>query len=229
MISVGGPLPNDKEGAMKKVPASRYLVFFAIVSLGCLADLWSKDYMFSWLGMPLDKPPEESTHWIIDGVCGFQTSLNEGGLFGLAQGAVHWFAIFAGIAFIALLIWLFVFGAARSWLLTISLSCIGSGTLGNMYDRLGLPGLTWNYAIEGLHQIGDPVFAVRDFVRIVIMGWTWPNFNLADSLLVCGAILLGIHAFFCSEPKEIAEDTKETENRTEASDEAAEETETPRE
>ncbi|MGD9125902.1 MAG: signal peptidase II [Planctomycetia bacterium] len=213
---------------MKKVPASRYLVFFAIVMIGCVADLWSKSYMFSWLGMPLDKPPEESTYWIIDGVCGFQTSLNEGGLFGLAQGAVHWFAIFAGIAFVAILFWLFFLGAARSWLLTISLGCIGSGTLGNMYDRLGMPGLKWNYAIEGLHQIGDPVFAVRDFVRIVIMGWTWPNFNLADSLLVCGAILLGIHAFFYSTPPKNAEDTEEAGNETE-SGKASEETETPRE
>lgn len=181
---------------MKTVPASRYVLFFAIVSLGCLADLWSKSYLFSWLGMP-----GGPVHWLVDGVFGFQTSLNEGALFGLGQGAVGWFATFSVIAFLCILTWLFIFGAARSWTLTISLGCITSGTLGNLYDRLGIPDLSWNYEVEGLHQIGEPVYAVRDWVLVMIGNWPWPNFNIADALLVTGAILLGIHAFFTVEPE----------------------------
>jgi lipoprotein signal peptidase len=30
---------------------------------------------------------------------------------------------------------------------------------------------------------------------------TWPNFNIADSLLVCGAALLFCHAIFYREPQ----------------------------
>lgn len=191
---------------MKMVPASRYVVFFAIVLLGCLADLWTKSYMFSWLGMPGTRMPEEATYWIVDGVCGFQTSLNQGALFGLGQGAVHWFAAFSSIAFIGILVWLFILGAARSWLLTISLGCIGAGTLGNLYDRLGLHGLKWPETFEGLSQMGDPVYAVRDWVLVMFGNWTWPNFNIADSLLVGGAILLGIHAFFVAETEPKATD-----------------------
>jgi lipoprotein signal peptidase len=33
------------------------------------------------------------------------------------------------------------------------------------------------------------------------MELTWPNFNIADSLLVCGACLLMWHAFIWREPK----------------------------
>ena len=181
---------------MKKVPANRYVVFFAIMLLGCLIDLWSKSYLFSWLGMP-----GGPKYWIIDGVFGFETSLNEGALFGVGQGAVGWFAAFSVIAFLCILAWLFIFGAARSWVLTISLGCITAGTLGNLYDRLGLPGLKWNYAIQGLHEIGEPVYAVRDWILVMFGQWPWPNFNIADSLLVTGAILLGLHAFFTAEPE----------------------------
>ena len=35
-----------------------------------------------------------------------------------------------------------------------------------------------------------PVHAVRDFIQVMIGRWPWPTFNLADSLLVCGAGLL---------------------------------------
>ena len=73
-----------------------------------------------------------------------------------------------------------------------------AGILGNLYDRVGLPGLKWNVAND-LHKIGDPVFAVRDWILVKFGNWPWPNFNIADSLLVCGALLLAWHAFFQKE------------------------------
>ena len=39
--------------------------------------------MFARLGMP---GPDSRTWWLWDGVFGFQTSLNEGALFGMGQG-----------------------------------------------------------------------------------------------------------------------------------------------
>lgn len=189
---------------MKAVPVSRYLVFFLIVLLGFGADLWSKSYMFSWLGMP-----DGAKHWVIEGVFGFETSLNEGALFGFGQGAVGWFAVFSIVAFLGILVWLFIFGAARNWVLTISLSFISVGTLGNLYDRLGLHDLEWNYPVEGLHQVGEPVYAVRDWIMVMIGSWPWPNFNIADVMLVTGAILLGIHTLFVVELEEKEEKTEE--------------------
>ena len=46
-----------------------------------------------------------------------------------------------------------------------------------------------------MHTPGDPVYAVRDWIHVMIGTWPWPTFNIADSLLVCGAILLVWHAF----------------------------------
>jgi len=175
---------------MRAVPANRYLAFFSIASLGCLADLATKHWIFDKLG----SPPSGKISWIIDGVFGFQTSLNEGALFGMGQGWITLFIALSCVALVALLVWLFGLGAARDWLLTVALGCVSAGVLGNLYDRLGLPGLKWRYA-SPLHAVGEPVHAVRDWILVRFGQWDWPNFNIADSLLVCGAILLAWHAY----------------------------------
>ena len=173
---------------MKAVPPSRYAVFFSIAIVGCLGDLATKWWMFRRLGMPGQNP----TWWVWDDVFGFQTSLNEGALFGMGQG---WVVLFAGLSIVAavgIFLWLFRAGAARDLLLTVALGLITAGILGNLYDRLGIPGLRWNFANE-LHQVGDPVYAVRDWILVMIIKWPWPTFNIADSMLVCGAVLMVWH------------------------------------
>ena len=95
--------------------------------------------------------------------------------------------------------------AVDLWL-CIALSCVTAGIFGNLYDRLGLHGLTWPPDFQG-HAVGEPVYAVRDFILLQVGQHRWPNFNVADSLLVCGAIMLLIHAF-----KNPASTPKETES-----------------
>jgi signal peptidase II len=175
---------------MKAVPASRYVVFFAIAMAGCAVDLATKRWMFDWLHMP-----GGATHWVWPDVVGFQTSLNEGALFGMGQGMWLVFAALSFIAAVAILYWLFCAGAARDWLLTVALACITAGIFGNLYDRLGLPGLRWHMAYHG-HRPGDAVHAVRDWILVMIGSYPWPTFNVADSLLVCGGALLAWHAFW---------------------------------
>ena len=75
----------------------------------------------------------------------------------------------------------------------MALAMITGGILGNLYDRLGLPGLVWPPGTG--HPAGEPVFAVRDWLHFKVDGLVdWPIFNIADSLLVCGAALLVWHA-----------------------------------
>ena len=90
--------------------------------------------------------------------------------------------------------WLFLAGGARNTLLTAALGCVTAGIFGNLYDRLGCLGCAWNPA-DHIHQVGQPVHAVRDWILVMIGKWPWPTFNLADSLLVCGAALLVWQAY----------------------------------
>ena len=59
--------------------------------------------------------------------------------------------------------------------------------------------------------VGQPIHAVRDWILVMIGDYPWPNFNIADSCLVCGAILIGIYAVFAPNPnpKQIAEQIEE--------------------
>lgn len=177
--------------ATETVPAGRYGVFFLLAGGGFALDLVSKNWIFDRLGMPGERP----TKWLWEGLFGFQTNLNEGALFGMAQGWVVMFSVLSMVAVPGILYWLFVAGAARDRLFTVTMGLVTAGVLGNLYDRLGLPGLTWNFA-NALHNVGDPVYAVRDWILVMIGKWPWPTFNVADSLLVCGAILLVWHAFW---------------------------------
>lgn len=172
---------------MRAVPANRYVIFLLIGGLGCLADLVTKSWVFAALGA--DGRP----WWICEGYCGFQTSLNRGALFGLGQDMVWLFASLSIAAAVAIVYWLFIAGAARDRLLTIALGCVMGGILGNLYDRLGL----WSLPAAP----GKPVYAVRDWILFQYQGWVWPNFNLADSLLVCGAALLIWHAYRSEETR----------------------------
>jgi signal peptidase II len=65
------------------------------------------------------------------------------------------------------------------------------GIFGNLYDRLGIPQLPVVY--KG---------GVRDWILFTYGEYTWPNFNIADSLLVTGAIMLAIFSFFFTDPRE---------------------------
>jgi signal peptidase II len=179
------------------VPPSRYLVFLTIALVGFALDVWTKSWIFQRLSVPLVEGGHTSPPiWLIEGVFGFETNLNEGALFGFGQGKV---LVFAGLSFVAalgVLCWLFVGRAAHDLHLTIALGFVFSGILGNLYDRIGLHGLTWGVGVRG-HDAGDRVYAVRDWLHFKIdaIGFDWPIFNLADSCLVCGAILLIWHAF----------------------------------
>jgi signal peptidase II len=185
------------------VPFNRYPTFFALAIGICLADLAAKTWMFRLVR--LNGPPR----WLWDGVLGLQTTLNEGALFGMGQGLWPLFAALSLGAMIGIVIWLFPAGAAHDRLLTAALALVTGGILGNLYDRLGLPGLSWPPGFG--HPVGTPVHAVRDYILVMIGPWHWPNFNLADSSLVCGAALLVFHAFFSKPERETGEVDAETE------------------
>jgi signal peptidase II len=157
-------------------------LFLVLAVVGLTADLLTKQWIFDRLGMPGGR-----ILWVVEDWFGFQTSLNEGALFGIAQGKVAWLAALSFIALAAILYWLFLQGGSKDRVLLCTLACVGAGILGNLFDRLGLHGLT---------KGGDAVYAVRDWIVFRYGDFQWPNFNVADSLLVCGAIILSWRLFW---------------------------------
>ncbi len=137
---------------------------------------------------------EGAIWWAIPEYAGFQLSLNEGALFGMGQGLVWLFAAPSIAAAIAIPLWLFRYGAAADAWATFALGCITAGIFGNLYDRLGLHGETWFFDPT---RAGTTAYAVRDWI---LLQWSpqyrWPNFNIADSLLVAGAGIILVKAFF---------------------------------
>jgi len=181
-----------------KIPVGWHLLFCTLAAAGLIADLVTKHWAFAAPSLQ-----NGAVWWLWEGHVGFQQSLNEGGLFGFGQGHVQWIALFSLVALVGIPVWLFRFGAARDRWLVIILGCILGGVLGNLHDRLGWHGLQWEQLI--LSRSG-PVYAVRDWILWCWdfdQGQVWPNFNIADSLLVGGAMSLMLHAYLGKEREEL--------------------------
>ena len=101
-------------------------------------------------------------------------TFNTGAAFSFLNHANGWQGwLFSGIAIavsIALVIWQFKIDNQHNWL-KIALALVLGGTLGNLYDRI-----IYHYVI--------------DFFDFYFRQWHYPTFNLADSAICIGAIML---------------------------------------
>jgi signal peptidase II len=198
------------------------VIFLAIALLGFAADLASKEAVFDWLGVDAgfvdDADPQNLVRWrgdpnrnhlwwLWEGRLGIQTSLNTGALFGMGKGRWWLFATLSGVALIGISTWLFLYKAAHDRWINVALGGVTGGILGNLYDRLGI----WDSA--GLKS--DYHHAVRDWILFVWpesgmeMFNPWPNFNIADSLLVTGAIMLVVHALVWRDKPKPTEESRQ--------------------
>lgn len=169
------------------LPKNRLITFASLAVLGAVLDLWTKQYVFEWRGLP----GHSDVRWVINEHLGIQTAVNTGAVFGLGAGQGLLFALLSIVAGIGIVVWLFGFKAAHSLWLTTALGLVGGGIIGNLYDRLGI---WW--------QEGYPIewkSGVRDWILVRFEGVPffdpWPNFNVADSLLVVGAGMLLVQSF----------------------------------
>ena len=153
----------------------RVAAIAVIATVVCAADLVSKRWVFDWLGVP----PEHRVHWIVEDYFGFETSINTGALGGIGSGHTAALAVISILATVGILIWVFTGGAVADRVVTLAVGLILGGIWGNLYDRLGLWGIS----------------GVRDWILLKYGSFVWPNFNIADSMLVCGSALLILHAF----------------------------------
>jgi len=93
-----------------------------------------------------------------------------------AGGWQRWF--FAGLAFvisIVIAVWLARLKQHET-LLAVALSLVLGGAIGNLIDRLA-----YGYVI--------------DFLDVYYQTWHWPAFNIADSAITLGVILMLVESF----------------------------------
>jgi signal peptidase II len=170
-------------------------LFLVIVGGGTAVDLATKALVFERFHDP-QRPASQA--WWIDGVLGIQTSFNNGALFGMLQGFQWLFVVLSLAAFFGIVFWLFFKKGAESLLMLITMSLICAGILGNLYDRLG-------FGYREIYEVHQR-YAVRDWIHFRWEGISfldpWPNFNIADSMLVCGAITLFLMAFLTKNPSD---------------------------
>jgi signal peptidase II len=120
----------------------------------------------AWVGSALSgRAPLD----LIPGVLSLNYTTNSGGAFGLGRSA-PW--LFAGATIVVSLVIVAVSTRLASRPIAVALGLILGGALGNLTDRaMNGPGLSGH---------------VTDFIDLHV----WPVFNLADSAIVIGAILL---------------------------------------
>jgi signal peptidase II len=169
--------------------SSGWPFFAGVATLAAALDLVTKRAIFAALGMP----GSGDRIVFVPGIFVLETNLNEGALFGLGQGLSWLFATVSVVALAGILVMVSRPATRASGWIVTALALICGGIVGNLFDRLGLPGLRWEAPLE---RVGKPVYAVRDWIHVTVPGVIdWPIFNLADSWLVIGAGMLLVVSF----------------------------------
>ncbi len=121
--------------------------------------------------------PQEVFSWL-----NMTLAHNYGAAFSFLSDAGGWqrwfFIVLASGVSLVLLVWLLRL-PRKEWLTGLGLALILGGAIGNLVDRI---------------QLGYVV----DFVDVYYKNWHYPAFNVADSAITCGVVLLLVDVFLIS-------------------------------
>ncbi|TWI54324.1 signal peptidase II [Pseudomonas duriflava] len=117
---------------------------------------------------------------VIPGLFSWTLAYNTGAAFSFLADHSGWqrwlFAVIAVVVSVVLVVWLKRLGRDETWM-AVALALILGGAIGNLYDRIVLG-------------------HVVDFVLVHWQDrWFFPAFNLADSAITVGAIMLALDMF----------------------------------
>lgn len=163
----------------KPAPTRRHVVAFAVLALLAFGlDYWTKTLVLGLRGYDIHghvRPSGEIR--IIPGFLSYGHAYNEGVVWSFGPQAKYLWLALALLAIPAITLY-FLWLKPKHWVRTACLGMVLGGAAGNALDRL---------------LIG----AVRDFIKVYVVKAdgrqaVWPLFNLADSFIVIGAILLAI-------------------------------------
>ena len=142
-------------------------------------DQISKMYVSSVMSLHTSYP-------VIDGFFNITCVRNPGAAFGFLADAAPMFRslflIIVSAAAIVMILWFLAKNKSAGMLLTFALSLILGGAVGNLLDRI---------------RFGSVV----DFLDFYIASWHWPAFNVADSAISVGAVLLIVEMLRREKPR----------------------------
>lgn len=125
-------------------------------------------------------PVQDIAIW--DGVLHLHFAKNTGAAFSMLEGMQWLFSSIAIIACIGIIIYIFTRKHKMHWMALVSAGLIMAGAIGNLIDRIRL-----GYVI--------------DFVYVKIINFA--IFNVADSCITVGAVLLSVYILWIHEKYEL--------------------------
>ena len=150
------------------------LVVASVVVLDQLTKLWIRENVELFSSFP-----------VVPGFFNITHVRNPGGAFNfLAESSeafrLPFFFVMTGVAILALLYFLREIDESQKLLLFAIAGVLG-GAIGNFIDRVA---------------IGEVV----DFLDVYWGTYHWPSFNVADSFITVGVVVLLVHSLFSTEP-----------------------------
>jgi signal peptidase II len=172
-------LVNNAAGSEAVAPRWREsgLVWLILAALLLGLDQWTKIIAVAALEYAVPVPVVPGLNW--------KLVHNHGAAFSLLAGASGWqrwfFLTLALVISVVLTLWLRRLPRI-AWNLCLPLALIVSGAIGNAIDRV-----LYGYVI--------------DFVHVYWREWSWPVFNVADSAISVGAVMLVLYELGWLGPK----------------------------
>jgi signal peptidase II len=152
-----------------------FILWMAVSTIVVVLDQLTKWMIVKWVPL-YDKIP-------VNSFINITHQRNTGAAFSFladAAGWQRWFFIVLATAVSAyIVVWLWKIRHHGYVVLAAGLALVLGGAIGNVIDRLLLG-------------------SVVDFIQVLIMGWPFPSFNIADSAITAGAVLLIADALFFS-------------------------------
>ncbi len=153
---------------MPKPPITNRALYLAIAAAIFCLDRWTKNLVASRIAL-------FDSITVLPGCFKIIHLRNKGAAFSLFADApdawrIAMLVVFSIVA-LAIVIYLLAKGSHQFSLQNVALSLILGGAVGNLWDRL-------------LHGW------VTDFLLVYYKRWEWPAFNVADSAICVGAVLL---------------------------------------
>ncbi|MEF2147078.1 signal peptidase II [Aquilutibacter rugosus] len=154
------------------------LIWLVLSAAIILLDQWTKLWVLTTL-------PEYRPVVVIEGFWNWFRTYNKGAAFSFlsnAGGWQLWFFSLLAVAISGLLTYWLARTPRREWNVAMPFALVIGGAIGNVIDRL---------------RFGHVV----DFIQWHYRGFYWPAFNIADTSIVMGAILIAVGSLFADRNK----------------------------